>query len=56
MYTLKWVFYTGKLQNNLVGVIKERKLVTKNNLLLPMYTVYIAKYDQVLIKTYYSHL
>lgn len=39
---------TGKLQNNVVGVIRTRKLLTKKNQIFPFYTVYIEKLDQVI--------
>ena len=40
---------TGKLQKNIVGVIKSRKLLTKKNQIFPYYTVYITQLDQVII-------
>ena len=44
---MEWML-TGKLQNNVVGVIRTRKLLTKKNQIFPFYTVYIEKLDQVI--------
>jgi hypothetical protein len=30
---------TGKLQNNLKAVVKKRKLIVKNNRIIPIYTI-----------------
>jgi hypothetical protein len=38
---------TGKVQNEMEGVIKKRSLITKNGQMFPIYTVYVPKSDQV---------
>jgi hypothetical protein len=41
-------FFLGKLQNKVEGIIQSRKIITKNNVLIPIYTVFIPKLNQVM--------
>lgn len=38
----------GKLQRQLRGIVKKRQLLTKNQIMFPVYTVFIPQMDQVL--------
>jgi len=40
-------FYPGKLQHKNKAIVKDRRVVTRNNIIIPIYTVYIPTLDQV---------
>jgi hypothetical protein len=43
----------GKLQNNVRAVIKKRKLLVKNGIILPVYDIQDLETKQVLLKFYF---
>jgi hypothetical protein len=52
----KYSLNSGKINKNLKGIIKQRKLLTKNNILIPMYVVQDIKSKQVYKNVFYINL
>jgi hypothetical protein len=46
---LTFLLILGKLQHKNNAIVKERRVVSKNNIIIPIYTVYIPAFDQVRI-------